>query len=355
MRLGLAYDSIFLEHGAPWHPESRKRLEAVMARLEATGWLGRLTRVRVEAAAEEEIEWLHDADYVDEIRVIAERGGGELDADTIVTERTYEAATKAVGACMRVARWVAVGELDAGFCAVRPPGHHALPGRGMGFCFFNNAALAAEALIRGGAERIAIVDFDVHHGNGTQEMFYHRGDVLYASIHQAYDTHGHGVFYPGTGTVDEIGVDAGAGKTINIPLPAGAVDADYGDALAQVIVPALKAWRPQVLIVSAGYDLHHSDPLAGMSLTQRGIHLIMRALTDVAGEVCGGKMVVVLEGGYNVEATAKGVEETLRAMTGQPPAHADDMAPKVDDAVRAVVRTYLEHAIEVHRERLGLA
>ncbi len=355
MRLGLAYDPIFLEHGAPWHPENRTRLEAILRRLEATGWLENVIGVAVEAAAEEELVWLHDPEYVEEVRHIAERGGGELDADTIITERTYDAAAMAVGACMRVARWVAVGELDAGFCAVRPPGHHALPGRGMGFCFFNNAALAAEALIRGGAERVAIVDFDVHHGNGTQEMFYHRGDVLYASIHQAYDTHGHGVFYPGTGTVDEVGVDAGMGRTINIPLPAGAVDADYGDALAQVIVPALKAWRPQVLIVSAGYDLHHSDPLAGMCLTQRGIHLIMRTLTDAAAEVCGGKMVVVLEGGYDVEATACGVEETLRAMTGQPPAHADDMAPKVQDAVRTMARTYLEHAIEVHRERLGLA
>jgi acetoin utilization deacetylase AcuC-like enzyme len=354
MRLGLAYDPIFLEHGVTWHPENRQRLEAIMRRLEATGWLGEVEHVPVEAAAEEELAWLHEPEYVEEVRVLSERGGGELDADTIATERTYEAAAMAAGACMRAARWVAAGELDAAFCAVRPPGHHAMPGRGMGFCFFNNVALAAEALVRGGAERVAIVDWDVHHGNGSQEMFYHRGDVLYMSIHQAYDAMGLGVFYPGTGTVDEVGVDAGLGKTVNMPLPAGAVDADYGDAIAQVVAPALRAWRPQMILVSAGYDVHHSDPLAGMCLTQRGVHLVMRTLADVAADVCGGKMVVAIEGGYNVEATAYGVEETLRAMTGLPPVHEEDRAPKVPEEMRAVVRRYLEHAIEVHRERLGL-
>ncbi|MBC7287059.1 MAG: histone deacetylase [Armatimonadetes bacterium] len=354
MEIGFAFDPIFLEHGEPWHPENRGRLEAIMATLKEQDVLSRLRHIPVRPATDDEIAWVHDPDYVDEIREISRAGGGHLDADTIATASTWDAALKAAGAAISATREVLAGRLAVAFCAVRPPGHHALPYRAMGFCFFNNVALAAEAALREGASRVAIVDWDVHHGNGTQEIFYHRGDVLYISVHQAYHEGAVGIFYPGTGTVDEVGVDAGFGKTVNIPLPGGAVDQDYFDAFAQVVLPALRRYRPDIILISAGYDAHHSDPLAGMLLSVRAFHTMTRMVADVAREICGGRLVAVLEGGYDREALASGVHDTLRALMGQGSAYKDDRPPQPHPRHHALVREYLEHAIGMHRHRLGI-
>ena len=354
MRLGFAYDDIFLEHGHDSMPEAPRRLRAIRAHLEATGWLEELTPASFEPAQPEEVAWVHDPEYVEEVALLCRTGGGRLDFDTEATPRTYEAALAAVGACMTAARKVLTGHLDVAFCAIRPPGHHALPARGMGFCFFNNAALAAEAALRQGAERVAILDWDAHHGNGTQEIFYHRGDVLYMSIHQAYRLGGGGLFYPGTGTVDEIGVDAGLGKTINVPLPAGAGDEEYAQAFEQVFVPAIEIHAPDIIIVSAGYDAHHADPIAEMNLSTQAFHRLTRIVTQVAETTCDGAVVFVLEGGYNTEALACSVEQTLRALAGQPPSGDRDEPPPVLPVHQAAVRRYLDHAIEMHKSRLGL-
>ncbi len=354
MKIGFAFDEVFLEHGVEWHPENRKRLEAILARLTDAGLLEKLQPLGIVPATPDELAWLHDPGYIEEIRHVSESGGGSLDADTIATDATWSAALKAAGACITAARRVLAGDINAAFCAVRPPGHHALPYRAMGFCFFNNVALAAEAALREGASRVAIVDWDVHHGNGTQEMFYHRGDVLYISIHQAYHEGALGIFYPGTGTVDEVGVDAGFGKTINIPLPAQATDQDYSDAFAQVVLPALRRYRPDIILISAGYDAHHADPLAGMLLTTRAFHSMARMIRDAAAALCDGRLVAVLEGGYELDALAASVHDTLRAFMGQDSAYKDDVAPKPRPEYHATVRQYLEHAIGMHRHRLGI-
>jgi acetoin utilization deacetylase AcuC-like enzyme len=354
--VGLIYHEVFLEHGVAWHPENRRRLEAVLARLEREGWLERLARPPVLPATLEEAAWVHDPGYLEELELISRQRAAEtyLDGDTIATPATWEAALRAAGGCIAAARAVRAGELEAAFCLVRPPGHHANRDRGRGFCFLNNVALAAEALIREGAAKVAIVDWDVHHGNGTQELFYHRGDVLYISIHQAYYEGGGGIFYPGTGTVDELGVDAGYGKNINIPLPGGAVDEDYLDAFAQVVVPALRAYRPQFILVSAGYDAHYLDPIGGMRLTAPVFHALTHMLMEVGRQVCQGGLVLVLEGGYDLEALAEGVDNCLRALHGLPAAYTDQVAPPPRPADHQQVRRYLQHAVERHRERLGI-
>ncbi len=353
-RLGLAYHDAFLLHGVEGHIENHQRLRAIMRRLEETGWVRELARVPVSVASDEEIAWLHDPGYREEVRLISQQGGGYLDLDTVATPETYQAATMAVGASMAAARMVMSGRLDAALCLVRPPGHHALPSRGMGFCFFNNIAFAAEAVLRDGAHRIAIVDWDLHHGNGTQEMFYHRGDVLYFSIHQAYHAGGGGIFYPGTGTVDEVGVDAGFGKTINVPLPGGAAHRDYLAAFDHILVPALYAYKPELILVSAGFDAHHTDPLGEMLLTIPAFHAMASALADAARDLCKSRLVLILEGGYDLEAMAFSVEDCLRALCGQESAHADDVAREPRAHEQVAVRRYLQHAISLHQERLDL-
>jgi len=345
---GIVYDDIFLEHGDPNHPENAPRLAAINGRLGEVGLLAQMIELPTRRAEVEEVCWLHDEDYVEELRAMCAGGGGALDLDTIATERTYEAALVAAGSCIDAARVVAGGYIENAFCLVRPPGHHARPSRGMGFCFFNNVALAAEALTRDGLGRVAIVDYDCHHGNGTQEMFYHRGDVLYISLHQY-------PFYPGTGSLDEVGVDEGFGKTINLPLPAYAQDAHYARAFDEVVMPALAQYQPEALLISVGYDGHFRDPLALMSLTAAGFYHMTRLLVEAAQELCEGRLVAVLEGGYDLEVgLPEAAEATARALLGEEPQawHGLDASPR--SAATERVKEALSYVIEVHRKRLLL-
>ena len=229
---------------------------------------------------------------------------------------------------------------------MRPPGHHAGRDYGGGFCIFNNAALAAESALRAGLSRVAVVDFDVHHGNGTQDIFYHRGDVLFASIHEM-------ILYPGTGNIDEVGVDAGFGATVNVPLPVGAGDEHYAAAFNRVIIPALRVFEPELIIVSAGYDGHHDDPIAHMNLTAGAFYDIASQIQAAAETLCAGRACFILEGGYDYPSLCAGVENTLLALLDEP-ALASPPAPPVHPQTLRRVETYLQHAIEVHSERLGL-
>lgn len=346
---GLVYDDIFLEHGEPWHPENFRRLEAIMGRLEEVGLRARMTELPTRGAEVEEVCWLHDEDYVEDLEALSAAGGGALDLDTIATELTYEAALVAAGSCIDAARAVVRGEVTNAFCLVRPPGHHARPPQGMGFCFFNNVALAAEALLRDGLERVAIVDYDCHHGNGTQEMFYHRGDVLYISLHQH-------PLYPGTGSVDEVGVDEGVGRNLNIPLPPQAQDAHYVRAFEEIVLPALAQYEPEALLVSTGYDGHFRETLVQMSLTADGFYRMSRYLVEAAEELCEGRQVVVLEGGYDLEiGLPESAEATACALLGDP-AEAGWHEPDAPPHERATdrVREALSAVIELHRKRLWL-
>jgi acetoin utilization deacetylase AcuC-like enzyme len=302
-------DPKFLDHDpGPGHVESPARLDAIM------GELGRapIDGVRIEtprAATDAEIEAVHFPDYRARLARLAGEYA-ELDPDTAVSPGSWEAATLAAGAAVGAVEAVMQGRAANAFAMVRPPGHHARPAGAMGFCLINNAAVAAEAARRAGAARVLIVDWDVHHGNGTQEIFVARDDVLYASVHQY-------PFYPGTGAAEEIGVGAGRGATVNCPLPAGQDDADYGAVFHDLLLPVGRAFAPDLIVVSAGFDAHARDPLAEMVVSERGFAAMASALAELADGVCGGKLVLLLEGGYDLGALAGSVRATLEVLTGR--------------------------------------
>lgn len=344
---GYVYDEVFLDHGEAGHPENGNRLLAIMRRLDESGLAARMQRLPVRAAEVNEITALHTEDYVEEIELLSGHGGGALDIDTTVTEGTWRAARAAVGSCVDAARAVHARQVENAICLVRPPGHHARPERAKGFCIFNNVALAAEALIRDGATSVAIVDLDAHHGNGTQEMFYHREDVLYISLHQS-------PLFPGSGSVDEVGVEAGFGRTLNIPMVMEAGDPHFLRALDQVVIPALQAYRPDAVLVSAGFDGHFRDPVwrAQLRMTAAGYHEMTRLLADAAARLCGGRITVVLEGGYDLEVgLPESAEATVRALMGlgllEWSMPEDEPHPQ---ALERVEQT-LDAVIALHRER----
>ncbi len=328
MAVGRVFDSLFLEHGVQWHVEKAERLQAIQDRLQADGIWDEMVSLHVPAADRETIGLVHTEPYINEIRRISERGGGELDHDTIATENTWEAAIHAVGGCVAAVEAILEGDGHSAAALVRPPGHHALPNRGMGFCFFNNAAIAAEYAIRNHhVSRVAIIDFDVHHGNGTQDFFYNRGDVLYVSTHQD-------PFYPGTGLAEEMGVDEGLRRTVNFPLPSGCDDRLMLQCYDEVIVPVIRQFDPELIIISAGYDGYHRDPLAGHVITTGGYHKISRRLARVAHDVCGGRILMVLEGGYNLDVLGQCAENTVLALMNREPLH-EDPNPLSETATQA--------------------
>jgi acetoin utilization deacetylase AcuC-like enzyme len=310
MTTGYIYDPIYLEHTLSGHPENHERLVAIMDLLQETGTLDRLEKVPASPISRERLERNHTASYIDEVRRVAERGGGHLDPDTYVAPRSYEAALMSAGGLVDLSEAVLDGTVDNGFALVRPPGHHALAGRGMGFCLFNNVAIAAHyALAERGLERILIVDFDVHHGNATQDAFYDSPAVLYFSTHQY-------PYYPGTGSWRDTGRGAGEGYTANVPLRGGVGDVGYGRIFDEVLAPLARRYQPQLILVSAGYDAHWADPLAGMLLSIAGYAGLARRLKVLADELCTGKIVFTLEGGYHLEVLAYAVLDTFKVLLG---------------------------------------
>ena len=310
-----------LEHdpraGMSMHPEAPERLEALDRHLRASDWLG-WERREAPAAAESDLELVHSPRHVDSIRELCRSGGGAIDADTFTGEASFRAALHAAGGACEMARTLLAGEAAAGFCAVRPPGHHAEPERAMGFCLFDNVAIAAELAIRElGAERVFVLDWDVHHGNGTAEAFRHRPDVLYASLHQE------GIF-PGTGAIADVGSGPGEGFTINLPVPAGSRGDAWVSLLEHVVLPAARAFEPRLVLVSAGFDAHRDDPLAGCLLEAESFARMARLVRELGAEL-GAPVGAVLEGGYEPRALAESVEATLRALGGE--GEAESIAP----------------------------
>ncbi len=310
-RVGYAYDPLFLDHEAPGHPESPNRLRAIMAHLETQGLLRRMARVAPRDATREDLGLVHTPDLIGQVLDAAPVEGYRwLDVDTYVAPASPAAAVRAAGSALAAVDSVLAGELDSAFCFVRPPGHHATPDTAMGFCLFNNVAIAAaHALERRGLKRIAIVDFDVHHGNGTQDAFYSDPRVLYCSTHQF-------PFYPGTGDWNEEGAGSGLGATVNVPLPRGCGDGAFLAVFEGICAPALRRFKPQMILVSAGFDAHFADPLAQELLSAAGYHRIATLLAGLAAELCGGRIVFALEGGYDVTATSWAAGGCVEALLG---------------------------------------
>jgi len=308
-------DPACLEHAAPpGYPERPDRLSGVLAHLRRSGWLFAEGGEVAEETARAAVLALHDETYVGRFERAAARGDSLLDsADNPLSPGTWKAAWGAVQAALAAADWMAGGDGRAAFAAVRPPGHHAERSVAMGFCFFNSAAVAAEHLRRRhGASRVAVFDFDVHHGNGTQHLFEARSDIFYASTHQY-------PFYPGTGAARERGIGQGEGFTLNVPLPAGTGDEEYAEAIQGTVLPALRRFAPDALVLSAGFDAWKHDPLGGMEVTEEGFRSWGGWLRDLAAEVCGGRVLALLEGGYDLANLPRLVEAHLEGLAGGKP------------------------------------
>jgi len=310
------------------HPERPERLGVLLDHLEGAH---ELVRLGPRLATEDEIARVHTADLIELAAATAGRPRVVLDADTATSAASYEAARLAAGALLTCCEAVLAGEVDNGFALVRPPGHHAERDRAMGFCLFNNVAVATAFLRAQGLRRIAIVDWDLHHGNGTQHAFEADPDVLYVSTHQY-------PFYPGTGAATEVGVGAGAGRTLNLPCPAGFGDAEYERLFAEAVVPVLRQFAPEFVLVSAGFDTDARDPLGDMELTPGGFAAMARALLDVARATAGGRIAAVLEGGYDLGAIVDGVDTVLAAFRGIPhaPRVATGSAARADPVLARV-------------------
>ncbi len=318
-----------LDHDTGGHPESVQRLLALHAELERHDYLG-YERADSPLAQRRVLERVHPGAYIDSIAEFAAAGGGELDADTIVSPGSYLAALHAAGGAVElVERIVSGGAGAVGFSAHRPPGHHALPGRAMGFCLFNNIAIAARhAIDELGLERVLVLDWDVHHGNGTSDIFWEDGQVLFISLHQW-------PLYPGSGRASDVGRGHGHGATINIPVPPGTGDDAYVSLLRDVVAPVARIFCPQLILISAGYDAHLEDPLADCAVTDAGYAAMAALMRGIAQEL-GVGIGCVLEGGYAVHALARSVAATMSSLL---PVQAPDLGPSVHPlAVDALVR-----------------
>ncbi len=309
-------DAVYLKHNEddPWHPENAGRISSIDKLFKATRWADDDAPVLYSprSATEEEITLNHTQSHLERVKATKDRQHAMLDPDTSTSSGSYEAALKAAGALLTLADAVMRGEIDNAFAAVRPPGHHATATRSMGFCLFNNVAILANYLKKKYyLRRVAIIDFDVHHGNGTQESFYADPSTLYISNHRY-------PFYPGTGFFTETGSGLGEGYTINMAMPAFLGDPEHVHLYRRFISPVLESYKPEFIIISAGYDAHIEDPLGGMRMTEDGYAAIVGLIADAVRNCCGhGKIIAALEGGYDHDALARSVITTIKVLKGE--------------------------------------
>ena len=330
MQVGLFDDPVFAEHEAgPGHPEHPARLEAARVGLQEAGLEGELSPRSPRPATREELLAVHTEAHVDLVAATKDRSH-RFDPDTAAGPHSYTAALRAAGAVAGAVDEVLDGELDRAFCIVRPPGHHATSDRASGFCLFNNVAVGAAQALARGLDRVAVVDFDVHHGNGTQQIFWEDPRVLYISSHQF-------PYYPGTGALDEVGEDEGRGFTVNLPVPAGLGDSDYSRLYRDIVEPAGRSFDPQLVLVSAGFDAHAADPLGGMALTAAGFAELMDVCVALASGAASGRVVAVLEGGYGLEGLASSVAASVGRLLDRP---SPPLPPGADPRTESLLTAY---------------
>ncbi len=333
-RSAVVIDADFLKHEPGHsHPESPERLRVL---LDLTGGLDSQSfhLLPPRPATREEIEACHSNDYIELIQATSQTNRYALDGDTVTCRDSFGVGLLAVGGFLKLLDSIAAGNFQNGFALVRPPGHHALRDRAMGFCLFNTAAIGAHHLKSYyGAKRILIMDWDVHHGNGTQEAFYKDPSVLYVSTHQY-------PYYPGTGAIGEVGAGEGEGYTINIPLPAGCGDEEYLRVFKEIVTPIGNRYEPEWILVSAGFDPHRRDPLGGMEVTERGFAAMASMLLDLAEKHAGGKIAFLLEGGYDLPALKNSVVAVLQRMKGE--GRGDLPVEKGGEAILPLTRKVLE-------------
>lgn len=304
-------DPIFLEHDTRAHPECAARLQAITARLEGSDVRQRFEVGSITPAERAQIERVHTPEHIAEIERFAAQGGGRIETDTVMSPRSFDVALRAAGAAVSAVDLVLGGEHRRAMCLIRPPGHHALPTHAMGFCLFNNVAIAAaHAVAAHELSRVLIVDFDVHHGNGTQDMFYENENVYFYSSHRS-------PFYPGTGDADETGTGAGLGTVFNLPCRFGISRSDFRDRFESTLHDAASRCKPELVLVSAGFDAHAADPVGSLGLETEDFGPLTEMIVGVADEYCDGKIVSLLEGGYNVNALAECVEQHLDVLVPQ--------------------------------------
>ena len=321
MSIAFTYNSSHVKHHQPGHVERPERLERIMQVVQDDPIWKRLKHVETKPATEADVRLVHTEDYWHRLQTTVEAGGAQLDPDTYTTAGSLDVALQGLGDLLAITDSVLKKETAHGFAVTRPPGHHACPDRAMGFCLLSNIAIAARwAQRHADVQRIAIIDFDVHHGNGTQEVFYSDPDVLYLSIHQH-------PLYPGTGMVGETGAGPGKGATVNVPLPAGTGDAGYLQAFQRIFTPIVNRFQPDLVFLSAGYDAHALDLLGGMLLTVPGFAALVREVMGWADVHSEYGVVGLLEGGYHAEALAHSVLTTLRVLENPDVRPADPFKP----------------------------
>jgi acetoin utilization deacetylase AcuC-like enzyme len=308
----LYYDHRFLDHDIGHHPDRPERLLQIWERLEQTGLAEQCVRPVWLPVSRSRLERVHEPAHIDHMQAFAQRGGGLIDSDTVVSPASADVAQFATGAACDTVDRVVAGEDKTALCLVRPPGHHALPDRAMGFCLFNNIAVAARvALDEHQLDRVLVIDWDVHHGNGTQDMFYADGRVGFFSVHRW-------PFYPGTGAADETGTGRGLGTTRNLPIKFGTSRDVYRAKFRREIEDFVARVRPQLVLVSAGFDAHHADPIGSLGLEVEDFAELTQIVRAVADEYAGGRVVSLLEGGYNPPVLAECVETHLRGLMQRP-------------------------------------
>jgi acetoin utilization deacetylase AcuC-like enzyme len=317
MKTAIIFTPKYLEHDTGRdHPESAKRLRVIREELEKSGLLetGRCSIVKPEPARLEDVELVHDPEYVDLVKRFCQSGGGLLDlGDTVVSPKSFEVALLSAGGAIEAVKLVAAEKSQNAFALVRPPGHHAGPYYALGFCIFNNVALAANYLFRYfDLKRILILDIDAHHGNGTQEIFYNSNRVLYMSLHE--DPRG----FPGTGFIDEVGEGEGRGYTVNMPFPFRTSDEVYLEAFGQIVVPIIQQYEPEFILVSAGFDGYYADPIGALSLSAQVYTEVFSTILNLASQFCNGKLVAILEGGYHLTALGRMTSNVIAELAGVP-------------------------------------